>query len=298
MLEQNLDATAAEESKFAPSTQQLLDQAAEFGYEYHEGSTDFKEAKPGEFWSIRVENAHKAFGRNRVLNGLNLGIPEGMITVVLGPSGTGKSVLIKHLIGLMFPDSGDIKVHGQSVPHMRMSELLDMRKRFGILFQDGALFGSMNVYDNVAFPLRQNTNMTEKEIAEIVHHRLDEVGLTVAAGKVPSELSGGMRKRAGFARALVLEPEIVMFDEPDSGLDPVRTALLCRLIQKVHAQNGGTYIVITHDIASARRIGEYLAVLWKGRIVQSGDREAMFTSNNPFVRQFLAGADEGPLGME
>jgi phospholipid/cholesterol/gamma-HCH transport system ATP-binding protein len=140
--------------------------------------------------------------------------------------------------------------------------------------------------------------MTEKEIAEIVHHRLDEVGLTVAAGKVPSELSGGMRKRAGFARALVLEPEIVMFDEPDSGLDPVRTALLCRLIQKVHAQNGGTYIVITHDIASARRIGEYLAVLWKGRIVQSGDREAMFTSNNPFVRQFLAGADEGPLGME
>ena len=298
MLDQHLEGLASDESKFDPSTQQLLDQAAEFGYEYHEGSTDFQEATPGEFWSIRVENAHKAFGRNRVLNGLNLGIPEGMITVVLGPSGTGKSVLIKHLIGLMFPDSGDIKVHGQSVPHMRMSELLDMRKRFGILFQDGALFGSMNVYDNIAFPLRQNTNMTEKEIAEIVHHRLDEVGLTVAAGKVPSELSGGMRKRAGFARALVLEPEIVMFDEPDSGLDPVRTALLCRLIQKVHAQNGGTYIVITHDIASARRIGEYLALLWKGRIVQSGDREAMFGSSNPFVRQFLAGAEEGPLGMD
>jgi phospholipid/cholesterol/gamma-HCH transport system ATP-binding protein len=156
----------------------------------------------------------------------------------------------------------------------------------------------MNVYDNVAFPLRQNTNMTEKEIAEIVHHRLDEVGLTAAEGRLPSELSGGMRKRAGFARALVLEPEIVMFDEPDSGLDPVRTALLCRLIQKVHAQNGGTYIVITHDIASARRIGEYLALLWRGRIVQSGDREAMFASSNPFVRQFLAGAEEGPLGMD
>jgi phospholipid/cholesterol/gamma-HCH transport system ATP-binding protein len=281
-----------------PTDHRALARAAEYEYELHDRATDFQEAAPGEFWSIRVENAHKAFGRNRVLNGLNLGIPEGMITVVLGPSGTGKSVLIKHLIGLMFPDSGDIKVHGKSVPHMRMSELLDMRKRFGILFQDGALFGSMNVYDNVAFPLRQNTNMTEKEIAEIVHHRLDEVGLTVAAGKVPSELSGGMRKRAGFARALVLEPEIVMFDEPDSGLDPVRTALLCRLIQKVHAQNGGTYIVITHDIASARRIGEYLAVLWKGRIVQSGDREAMFASNNPFVRQFLAGAEEGPLGMD
>jgi phospholipid/cholesterol/gamma-HCH transport system ATP-binding protein len=181
---------------------------------------------------------------------------------------------------------------------MRMSELLEMRKRFGILFQDGALFGSMNVYDNVAFPLRQNTNKSEREIAEIVNMRLDEVGLNEAHNKAPSELSGGMRKRAGFARALVLEPEIVMFDEPDSGLDPVRTALLCQLIQKVHAQNGGTYIVITHDIASARRIGEYLAVLWKGRIVQSGDREAMFTSENPFVRQFLAGAEQGPLGME
>jgi phospholipid/cholesterol/gamma-HCH transport system ATP-binding protein len=299
MLEQNIDDGLTDhESKFDAATQQLLDRAAEHGYEFHEGGMDFPEENPGEFWSIRVENAHKAFGRNRVLNGLNLGIPEGMITVVLGPSGTGKSVLIKHLIGLMFPESGDIKVHGESVPNMRMSELLEMRKRFGILFQDGALFGSMNVYDNVAFPLRQNTNMTEKEIAEIVHHRLDEVGLTAAEGKAPAELSGGMRKRAGFARALVLEPEIVMFDEPDSGLDPVRTALLCQLIQKVHAQNGGTYIVITHDIASARRIGEYLAVLWKGRIVQSGDREAMFTSSNPFVRQFLAGAEVGPLGME
>jgi len=275
-----------------------LDQMLEVGYEFHQGQTDYDERAPGEFWSIRVENAHKRFGANKVLNGLNLGIPEGMITVVLGPSGTGKSVLIKHLIGLMFPDSGDVKVHGRSVPKMRMAELLEMRRQFGILFQDGALFGSMNVYDNVAYPLRQNTDLSEREIAEIVDMRLDEVGLSDAAGKVPSELSGGMRKRAGFARALVLEPEIMMFDEPDSGLDPVRTALLCQLIQKVHAQNGGTYIVITHDIASAHRIGEYLAVLWKGRIVQSGDRQAMFTSDNPFVRQFLAGADTGPLGME
>jgi phospholipid/cholesterol/gamma-HCH transport system ATP-binding protein len=299
MFEQQIDERETDsESKFDTATKQLLDQAAEHGYEHHEGSMDYPESSPGEFWSIRVENCHKAFGRNRVMNGLNLGIPEGMITVVLGPSGTGKSVLIKHLIGLMFPDSGDVKVHGDSVPNMRMSELLEMRKRFGILFQDGALFGSMNVYDNVAFPLRQNTNKTESEIAEIVNHRLDEVGLSAAHNKAPGELSGGMRKRAGFARALVLEPEIVMFDEPDSGLDPVRTALLCRLIQQVHAQNGGTYIVITHDIASARTIGEYLALLWKGRIVASGDREAMFTSGNPFVRQFLAGAEQGPLGME
>jgi phospholipid/cholesterol/gamma-HCH transport system ATP-binding protein len=285
-----------EGSQFPFETQALLDRAA--GYEHHEGAMAFSERKPGEFWSITVENCFKAFGSNAVMKGLSLGIPEGMITVVLGPSGTGKSVLIKHLIGLMFPDDGDVKVHGESVPDMRMSELLEMRKRFGILFQDGALFGSMNIYDNVAFPLRQNTDKSEEEIAEIVHGRMAEVGLGEAELKMPGELSGGMRKRAGFARALVLEPEILMFDEPDSGLDPVRTALLCHLIQKVHAENGGTYIVITHDIASARRIGEYLAVLWKGRIVQAGDREAMFTSDNPFVRQFLAGAEHGPLGME
>jgi phospholipid/cholesterol/gamma-HCH transport system ATP-binding protein len=221
-----------------------------------------------------------------------------MISVVLGPSGTGKSVLIKHLIGLLFPDQGDVIVHGRSVPQLRTSELLEMRRTYGILFQDGALFGSMNVYDNVAFPLRQHTEMTEKQIADVVDQRLHEVGLADAGTRLPNELSGGMRKRAGFARALVLEPEIVMFDEPDSGLDPVRTALLCQLIQKMHAEHGGTYIVITHDIASARRVGQYLAVLWKGRIVQSGDREDMFNSPNPFVRQFLAGQPEGPLGME
>jgi phospholipid/cholesterol/gamma-HCH transport system ATP-binding protein len=156
----------------------------------------------------------------------------------------------------------------------------------------------MPVYDNVAFPLRQHTDLSEAQIREIVMARLSDVGLAGAEQRMPSELSGGMRKRAGFARALVLEPEIVMFDEPDSGLDPVRTALLCQLIRDVHAQHGGTYIVITHDIASARRIGEYIAVLWKGSIVQSGGRDEMFGSENPFVRQFLAGEPVGPLGME
>src|SRR4051812_42187540 len=277
-------------------TRELLDRASEFSF--HEGALEFQEGQPGEFWSIRCNNVYKNFGRHQVLDGLDLGIPEGMITVVLGPSGTGKSVLIKHLIGLLFPDAGNIVVHGRSVSDLRMSELLEMRRRFGILFQDGALFGSMNVYDNVAFPLRQHTDYGEAQIAEIVNRRLNEVGLGGAGDRAPGELSGGMRKRAGFARALVLEPEIVMFDEPDSGLDPVRTALLCELIQQMHAEHGGTYIVITHDIASARRIADYLVVLWKGRIVQSGDRDDMFTSPNPFVRQFLAGQPRGPLGME
>jgi phospholipid/cholesterol/gamma-HCH transport system ATP-binding protein len=281
-----------------PASAVLLDQGARYAYEEPGGAVAVQERLPGEFWSIVIEDVYKAFGLQKVLNGLNLGIPEGMITVVLGPSGTGKSVLLKHVIGLMFPDMGDIRIHGESVTDMRMSELLEMRKRFGILFQDGALFGSMNVFDNVAFPLRQNTDVSERDIAEIVHHHLAEVGLAGTERKMPAELSGGMRKRAGFARALVLEPEIVLFDEPDSGLDPVRTALLCSLIKQVHAANGGTYLVITHDIASARRIGEYLALMWKGRIIEAGDRQQMFGSENPFVRQFLGGQRQGPLGME
>jgi phospholipid/cholesterol/gamma-HCH transport system ATP-binding protein len=279
-------------------TQQLLDQAASFEYQLHEGALEVAEERPGDFWSIHCRDVTKRFGRNVVLNGLSIGIPEGMITVVLGPSGTGKSVLIKHLIGLLFPDAGEVIVHGEPVKRMTMTQLLAMRRKFGILFQDGALFGSMPVYDNVAFPLRQHTDLGEQDIRDIVMQRLDEVGLAGHERLMPNELSGGMRKRAGFARALVLEPEIVMFDEPDSGLDPVRTALLCKLIMQMHEQHGGTYIVITHDIASARRIGEYIAVLWKGRIVQSGDRDDMFNSENPFVRQFLGGSDEGPLGME
>jgi phospholipid/cholesterol/gamma-HCH transport system ATP-binding protein len=291
-----------EGSAFSPETQSLLDRAAEHAdseeYQYHHGALQFEEENDGDFWSIECRDVVKSFGRNRVLNGLNVGIPDGMISVVLGPSGTGKSVLIKHLIGLLFPDSGDIVVHGESVPHMTMNQLLEMRRKFGILFQDGALFGSMNLYDNVAFPLRQHTDYSEAQIREIVEARLEDVGLSGADDRMPNEISGGMRKRAGFARALVLEPEIVMFDEPDSGLDPVRTALLCELIQRMHAENGGTYIVITHDIASARRIGEYICVLWKGRIVEAGDATDMFSSPNPFVRQFLGGDAAGPLGME
>ena len=189
--------------------------------------------------------------------------------MVLGPSGTGKSVLIKHIVGLLYPDSGDVLVHGESVPNMTDDELFEMRKKFGLLFQDGALFGSMNVFDNTAFPLRQHTDKGEDEIGEIVNRRLREVGLAEAMYKMPNELSGGMRKRAGFARALVLDPAIVMFDEPDSGLDPVRTALLCELIREVHEENGGCYLVISHDLGTARRIADFIAVLWKGRIVES-----------------------------
>jgi phospholipid/cholesterol/gamma-HCH transport system ATP-binding protein len=240
----------------------------------------------------------KSFGRNTVLDGLNLGIPDGLITMILGPSGTGKSVCIKHMVGLLYPDEGDVLVHGRSVPDMTDDELFGMRKKFGVLFQDGALFGSMNLYDNVAFPLRQHTEKSEDEIRGIVSRRLREVGLGGTEEKMPNELSGGMRKRAGFARALVLDPEIVLFDEPDSGLDPVRTALLNDLIREIHEENGGTYVIITHDISSARRTPDYMAILWRGKIVEAGLRAELFESENQFVRQFLSGESAGPLGME
>lgn len=248
--------------------------------------------------AIEVVDLVKQFGPNRILNGLNVGLPDDQISIVLGPSGTGKSVLIKHIVGLLYPDSGDIFVHGESIPAMTDDELFEVRKKFGLLFQDGALFGSMNVFDNTAFPLRQHTDKSEEEIGEIVNRRLREVGLAEAIYNMPNELSGGMRKRAGFARALVLDPAIVMFDEPDSGLDPVRTALLCELIREIHEENGGCYLVISHDLGTARRIADFIAVLWKGQIVESGPKEELFGSENEFVAQFLNADVVGPLRMD
>jgi phospholipid/cholesterol/gamma-HCH transport system ATP-binding protein len=267
-------------------------------FQYHSEELDLSGDPDTGNWSIRCIDVYKRLGGVPVLNGLNVAIPDETITVVLGPSGTGKSVLIKNLIGLMFPDSGNIIVHGESVPSLTMPKLLALRRRIGVLFQDGALFGSMSVFNNVAFPLRQHTDFSEAQIAERVTQRLTDVGLADAVDLPPSQLSGGMRKRAGFARALVMEPDVVIFDEPDSGLDPVRTALLCDLIQEMHKIYGGTYIVVTHNIASARQIGEYIALLWRGRIVEAGDADRMFSSDNEFVRQFLSGSAEGPLTMD
>jgi phospholipid/cholesterol/gamma-HCH transport system ATP-binding protein len=263
-------------------------------YKWHTG----KKRDHGGEDAIEIIDLVKQFGRTRILNGCNLGIPDNMISMVLGPSGTGKSVLIKHIVGLLYPDSGDVLVHGESIPNMTDDELFEVRKKFGLLFQDGALFGSMNVYDNTCFPLRQHTDKGEEEIEEIVTRRLREVGLAEAMFKMPNELSGGMRKRAGFARALVLDPAIVMFDEPDSGLDPVRTALLCELIREIHEENGGCYLVISHDLGTARRIADFIAVLWKGRIVESGPADELFNSRNEFVNQFLNADVKGPLAMD
>jgi phospholipid/cholesterol/gamma-HCH transport system ATP-binding protein len=279
--------------------------SSEDDYKWH----TYKVYPSGRPDAVEFIDTYKAFGRTQILRGLNMGLPEGMVSMILGPSGTGKSVCIKHMVGLLYPDEGDILVHGESVPNMRDDDLFEMRKKFGLLFQDGALFGSMNVFDNVAFPLRQHTEKGEDEVEDIVMRRLKEVGLADAATRLPNELSGGMRKRAGFARALVLEPDILLFDEPDSGLDPVRTALLGELILEIHrdmmeeAKAKGrehlpTFCVITHDIMSARRVADYINVLWKGRIVEAGPAEDMLNSENPFIRQFLSGESQGPLSMD
>jgi len=279
--------------------------ASEDEYKWH----TYKVYPSGRPDAVEFIDTYKAFGKNRILRGLNMGLPEGMVSMILGPSGTGKSVCIKHMVGLLYPDQGDIIVHGVSVPNMPDDDLFEMRKKFGLLFQDGALFGSMNLYDNVAFPLRQHTEKGEEEVEDIVMRRLNEVGLGDAREKMPNELSGGMRKRAGFARALVLEPDIVLFDEPDSGLDPVRTALLGELIIEIHRdmmedakkaqkQHLPTFAVVTHDIMSARRVADYINVLWRGRIVEAGPAEDMLNSDNPFIRQFLAGESQGPLTMD
>ncbi|MBN9739258.1 ABC transporter ATP-binding protein [Pseudonocardia sp. P1] len=248
--------------------------------------------------TMEVRGVHKTFGSFKVLQGLDLQFADDAITTVLGPSGTGKSVLIKHLVGLLEPDAGEVMVFGQNIWGLSEDERYAIRRRMGVLFQDGALFGSMNIFDNTAFPLRKHTDKPDKEIREIVMDRCTEVGLERSLHKFPNEVSGGMRKRAGFARAMVLNPDIVFFDEPDSGLDPVRTSLLNDLILQMHAEHGGTYLLVTHDIRTARKVSDYVGLIWKGKVVHYGDAEGAFNSPDPFVRQFLAGESAGPLGMD
>ena len=259
---------------------------------------DFATTAPEKPHSMEVRNVHKSFGSFDVLRGLNLDFRDDAITTVLGPSGTGKSVLIKHLVGLLEPDEGEVLIFGKDLWKMSEHDRYEVRKEMGVLFQDGALFGSMNIYDNTAFPLRKHTDKAEKEIREIVMDRLTEVGLDRSWSKYPNEVSGGMRKRAGFARALVLDPKIVFFDEPDSGLDPVRTSLLCDLILQMHETHKGTYLLVTHDIRTARKVSDYVGVIWKGQLVHYSEAEPAFNADDPFVRQFLAGESAGPLGMD
>jgi phospholipid/cholesterol/gamma-HCH transport system ATP-binding protein len=248
--------------------------------------------------AIETRGLRKSFGHATILESVDLQVPEGSLTVLMGPSGTGKSVLIRHVIGVVAPDDGEVLVHGRSLQGMRRGELLRLRREIGVMFQDGALFSSMNVYDNVAFPLRQHTDLRESEVREVVMHHLSSVGLADATGRYPGELSGGMKKRAGLARSLVLDPAIVLCDEPDSGLDPVRSALLGEVLIDRHRDLRGTMVVVTHNVALARLVADHVIVLWRGRVLAAGAAEPMWNSEDPFIRQFLAGAPHGPLGMD
>ncbi|REE94964.1 ABC transporter ATP-binding protein [Thermomonospora umbrina] len=246
---------------------------------------------------IRVEGLRKSFGRQVIWEDVSFSVPAGEISALLGPSGTGKSVFLKTLVGLLRPDRGHIYVEGDDVPRLEEHELYEMRRRFGVLFQDGALFGSMDLFDNIAFPLREHTRKRESEIRRIVLEKLDMVGLSGAEGKLPGEISGGMRKRAGLARALVLDPEIILADEPDSGLDPVRTAYLNQLFVDLNARLGATFLIVTHDVGTARVLPDNLGLLFRRDLVLFGPREMVLTSGHPAVRQFFNARREGPIGM-
>jgi phospholipid/cholesterol/gamma-HCH transport system ATP-binding protein len=247
---------------------------------------------------ISLRGVTKRFGSHTVLEDISFDIPKGKISAIMGPSGTGKSVLLKNIIGLLRPEAGEIWVDGEETVRMGEKDLYRVRRKFGVLFQDGALFGSMNMFDNTAFPLREHTNKSEKEIREITLTKLEMVGMLDHLKKFPGEVSGGMRKRAGLARALVMDPEMLFFDEPDSGLDPVRVSYLDELARKIQEETGTTYIIITHNIPSVMRTADYIGVLFRSGLVKFASKEDMVTSDHPIIRQFLAGRAKGPIGMD
>ena len=247
---------------------------------------------------ISIQGVSKAFGNHVVLQDITFDVPRGETTAVLGPSGTGKSVLLKVVIGLLRPEKGQVLIDGDPIVGVSEKEVLRIRRKIGVLFQDGALFGSMSLFDNIAFPLVEHTNKTEKEIRGIVLMKSELVGLVDHLHKLPGEVSGGMRKRAGLARALVLDPKILFFDEPDSGLDPVRVAYLDELIDTVHEETGSTFFMISHNIESVKRTAHYIGLLFRSRLVGFGSKEAMTTSRVPEIEQFLAGRPDGPIGMD
>jgi phospholipid/cholesterol/gamma-HCH transport system ATP-binding protein len=239
-----------------------------------------------------VQGLRKSFGRNHVLRGLDLEVPTGSITIIIGRSGGGKSVFLKHLIGLVRPDAGRILVDGVDIARLRGAALDNVRRRYGVVFQGGALFDSMTCGENVAFPLREKSRLPRAEIAKRVEAALAQVGLEGVGGKNPAEISGGMRKRVAIARALVTEPEIVFFDEPTTGLDPVLVNTIHQLIADLHRRHRFTAVMVSHEIPEIFAIADLVAMLYEGRIVEMGAPAAIQASDNRIVRQFIRGEPE------
>lgn len=236
---------------------------------------------------IKIIDLHKSFNGQQVLRGINLEIPKGKTTVILGESGQGKTVLLKHLIGHLRPDRGRVLVAGVELASLDEEGLNEFRKKFGMLFQAGALFDSLTVAENVAFPLREHGNLSEEEIRRKVRENLSLVGLEKIEEKMPAELSGGMRKRVGLARAIALQPEIILYDEPTTGLDPITTSMINRLILTMKEKLSVTSVVISHDVESSLLIADKIAMLHEGRIVSEGAPKEFQQTTDPYAKQFL-----------
>jgi phospholipid/cholesterol/gamma-HCH transport system ATP-binding protein len=239
---------------------------------------------------IVIKGLKKSFGKQEVLKGIDLTVHKGEILAILGKSGTGKSVLLRLLIGLEKPDAGSICINGEETSNLPMDKLNEMRLKVGFLFQEGALYDSLTIAENVAFPLRRHTQMPEKEIAEKVKSLLESVGLDKDLNKMPSDISGGMRKRVGLARAIALDPEIILFDEPTAGLDPITAADIGRLVQKLREDRGVTSVVVTHDMHAAHHFSDRIVMLKEGNVLISGSFQDLEQSKDPFVAQFLSDA--------
>ncbi|MBI4653890.1 MAG: ABC transporter ATP-binding protein [Nitrospirae bacterium] len=247
---------------------------------------------------IDIADLHKSFGNNHVLRGVNLKINKGESVVIIGGSGSGKSVLLKHIIGLLKPDSGAVFVDSVDLAKIGEDELNELRKKFGMLFQASALFDSMTVWENVGFGLKRHKKLSDSKIKEIAVEKLKLVGLVGVEDSMPSELSGGMRKRVGLARAIAMEPEILLYDEPTTGLDPIMADAINDLIIEMREKLNITSIAITHDIKSAYKIADRIAMLYNGEIIDTGTPEEIKNTSNPVVRQFIEGSAVGPIVIE
>src|SRR4030066_1507885 len=247
---------------------------------------------------IEIINLHKSFNTKQVLRGVNLHINRGETMVVIGGSGSGKSVLIKHIIGLLTPDEGSVTINGVDIFGLSEGELNNTRKKFGMLFQGAALFDSLTVWENVGFALKQHTDFSKEEIRNIAERKLEMVGLRGSGDLMPSELSGGMRKRVGLARAIAMEPEILLYDEPTTGLDPIMADAINDLIINMRVTLNITSVAITHDMKSAYKIADRIAMLYNGVIVGVGTPDEVRNTSDPVIRQFITGSASGPIKVE